>query len=247
LPDRLLAWDGENLAAVPYEDLEARARTISFVEDRTWGLPSDALRIGSTWRYVNRDGGRDLRFKDNAELPVMEYGELELQAHSGLRIVLQTSTSAAAEGAALALQGLSQRAAKPMQTPMILRAPTIEPPPPTAAPPLEPPTPASARSMGILLRYLAAADRRIDASEHELAAQRLSLLAPADPELSTVISHFRELPSDQDAVRAAAREVLSSPQRAAMVSALERLSGIDGKATPKELERLRELRRLLNA
>lgn len=257
LPDRLLAWDGVHLDDLPYQHLEAHARATSFVEDRTWGLPSDGRRVGSTWRYVNRDGGRDLRFKDNAELPVMEYGELELRSHSGFRVLLQTSTSTAAEGAAQALQALSYRVAQPLSAPVSPPRPPqqVAPAPPPMPAPLPPPppmpalpaAPASARSIAILLRYLAAADRRIDATEHEQAARELTALAPSDPDLRKLISQFRELPADADSVHAAAREVTASPQRTAMVSAMERMVGSDGKATPKELERMRELRRWLNA
>lgn len=42
-----------------------------FLEDET--IPADSQTVRETWRYANRDGGPDLRFKDNRKLPVMFY------------------------------------------------------------------------------------------------------------------------------------------------------------------------------
>ncbi len=109
LPDRLLIWDGTGVAGIPYEQLDVRASTTSFIEEGR--VPPDSRRIDTTWRFVRKDGGPDLRFSNNAQLPIMEYGRLELTSQSGLKVVLQTSTPAAAEGAATALTELSRRAA----------------------------------------------------------------------------------------------------------------------------------------
>ena len=108
LPDRLLVWDGQHLAALPYETLSIQASSARFVEE-DW-VPSDARQVDATWRFVRRDGGPDLRFNNNARLPVMLYGKLTLSSPSGLVVVLQTSRVDAAEGAARALLALQQRA-----------------------------------------------------------------------------------------------------------------------------------------
>ncbi|MEO7034246.1 MAG: hypothetical protein ABI548_10170 [Polyangiaceae bacterium] len=112
LPDRILVWDGKNLAALLYEQLSIRSTTTRFIEDGG-PLPSDGKQVGSTWRFVRKDGGPDRRFSNNAQLAVMEYGELELQSAGGLRLVLQTSNIRAADGAACALQALGDRARSP--------------------------------------------------------------------------------------------------------------------------------------
>jgi hypothetical protein len=108
LPDRLLVWDGRNLAGLPYDSLHVGASTTSFIEEGR--PPPDARQVRTTWRFVKRDGGPDLRFGNNAQLPVMEYGELDIQSAAGLRVVLQTSNPAAADGAARALVELARRA-----------------------------------------------------------------------------------------------------------------------------------------
>jgi len=72
---------------------------------------------------VRRDGGPDRRFNNNAELPVMEYGELQLRSRSGLHLVFQTSTSTAGYAAERALVTLAQRAAQPVAASVALVAP----------------------------------------------------------------------------------------------------------------------------
>jgi tellurite resistance protein len=111
LPDRLLVREGKQLAAVPYEWLSAAHATTSFIEDGR--VPSDAKAIGPTWRFVNKSGGPDLRFNNNRQLPVLEYGELTLRSASGLNTVLQASTPAATWHAANALQELGRMASAP--------------------------------------------------------------------------------------------------------------------------------------
>ncbi len=48
--------------------------------------------VGSTWKYANKGGSRDKRYKDNREIPVMEYGELTLHVN-GQEIVIMTSNA----------------------------------------------------------------------------------------------------------------------------------------------------------
>jgi hypothetical protein len=109
LPDCLLVWDGQRLAAIPYNHVHVHIESTRFIEDGGV-VPRDSRQVGSTWRFVRRDGGPDLRFSGNAQLPIMEYGELDLRADGGLRIVLQTSNLASAQGAERALQALIARA-----------------------------------------------------------------------------------------------------------------------------------------
>lgn len=268
LPDRLLVWDGALLAALPYEQLTASATPQRFIEASPHGLPADGRIVDKTWKFLRRDGGPDGRFSGNEELPVMEYGELVLQSPHDLRIALQTSTVAAARLAAAALDTLARRAwapppaapaASPLVAPAQLPPPSpLQLPPPSAAqlpPPMisAPATSPSAafvtapvaRSVAILLRYLAAADRRIEEAELDFAAQQLRALAPGAPDLDELTTQLRQLPSEPTAIYAAARALAACPTsyRDEVMRALDRIAQIDGKTTPKELERLNELRR----
>ena len=90
-PDRVFVVTGRRVAAVPYADLHLREGSTQFVEDEA--VPSDAVIVGRTWRYVNKSGGPDRRFKDNRELPVARYDELALTSASGLNELFQFSKS----------------------------------------------------------------------------------------------------------------------------------------------------------
>ena len=53
-PDRLLILGRGGARTVPYADLRFEAGTIRFVEEG--GVPRDARVVGTTWRYVNKNG-----------------------------------------------------------------------------------------------------------------------------------------------------------------------------------------------
>jgi len=73
-----------------------RGRQISrFIEDDR--VPKDARIVDTTWRYVNKRGGPDKRFKNNKELPVVLYDELQLSSSSGLLEHFQISMTGVAD------------------------------------------------------------------------------------------------------------------------------------------------------
>ena len=59
--------------------------------------PTDAQTVGSTWQYVNKDGGPDRRFNSNRQLPIMNYGVCEFKSVSGLNILLHVSSRLAVD------------------------------------------------------------------------------------------------------------------------------------------------------
>lgn len=250
LPDRLMVWDGRTLAALSYESISAQMSVTRFIEDGG-ALPRDGRQVDSTWRYVRRDGGPDLRFANNAQLPIMRYGELDIASHYGLRVVLQTSTVEAAEGAERALGALRQAAGGAVRaSPKVVAArqsstrpqPSVEPSPL----PLQPV--ALASSVATLLRYLAGADRRIDAEEVTFAEGILGRMLPVDhPDLARLSSTFRSLPTDRESVGRALAVLgeTESTYRHWVVDSLGRLMQVDGRVTPKEAERLSEVRQAL--
>jgi len=93
-PDRLFVVTGHRVAAVRYDDLNLRNGSTQFIEEES--VPGDAVVVGRTWRYVNKSGGPDRRFKDNRELPVVRYDELSLTSASGLNELFQFSKSGVA-------------------------------------------------------------------------------------------------------------------------------------------------------
>lgn len=104
LPDRALVQVGTRYAAVLYDDLRVHAGSDRFIEDGP--VPADATVIGSTWRYVNKNGGPDRRFSNNRRLPVVQYGEVVLTTASGMSTTLSFSSFDAAEVLATAITRL---------------------------------------------------------------------------------------------------------------------------------------------
>ncbi|MCY1059987.1 hypothetical protein [Nannocystis sp. SCPEA4] len=246
LPDRLFVWDGRKLVGLPYSELAVRAGPTRFIEDSA--LPRDARQVGTTWRYVNKSGGPDRRYSNNAQLPVMEYGELEISSASGLRVVLQASTVEAAVGTAQAIGGLSRNQASwpAMHTEEpVRRRVTPEPVPAGASPEV-----VRAHNVAILLRYVSSADRRITPEEIAFARDVFVSLNPSHTaDTAEFEMYFRALPGDASSVDAASAFVrsLGAEHSSWVMEKLVQLSWVDGRATPKEAERIAEIGRRIQA
>ena len=91
LPDKLFIMQGSKIGALNYSDITFNAHTTRFIESES--VPRDAQVVGQTWKYVNKSGGPDRRFKDNRQLPICLYGELELKSISGLNTVIMYSNA----------------------------------------------------------------------------------------------------------------------------------------------------------
>jgi len=94
MPERLLVFESTQVGAVAYGDLRIDISETRFIEDGA--IPSDSQKVGSTWRYVNKKGGPDRRFKDNRELPILLYDEVHFTSSKGLNEILHTSQNGAA-------------------------------------------------------------------------------------------------------------------------------------------------------
>lgn len=89
MPDRILVFAPDGVGSVGYEALGLEFGDSKFVEEEA--LPSDAIVIGTTWRYVNKKGGPDRRFKDNREIPICAYEQLRFWSTTGLNEIIQIS------------------------------------------------------------------------------------------------------------------------------------------------------------
>jgi|HubBroStandDraft_1064217.scaffolds.fasta_scaffold03345_4 hypothetical protein len=105
LPDRLLIRDGRRYADLRYASWRMACTATRFIESGP--VPRDAERVGTTWKYVNKEGGPDRRYKNNPQLPVMRYGELILTSQQGLNFAWQTSRATAAQALSAALAALN--------------------------------------------------------------------------------------------------------------------------------------------
>ena len=95
MPERILVFDTQGVGAVSYQDLNLEVTESHFIEEES--LPSDAEVIGSTWKYVNKKGGRDRRFNDNYEIPIARYETIHFRSQSGLNELIKLSRPGAGE------------------------------------------------------------------------------------------------------------------------------------------------------
>jgi hypothetical protein len=94
LADQVLYWQRGTFASIEYKDLKFDAASTRFIEEQI--QTSDSKQVGSTWRYVRKDGGPDRRFNNNQQLPIMLYGVLTAVSSGGLNLILHTSSVDAA-------------------------------------------------------------------------------------------------------------------------------------------------------
>lgn len=105
-PDRVLVYDAAGVGAVSYQKLLVTVRDGRFIEDEA--VPSDALIVDKTWKYVNKSGGPDRRFKNNHELPICLYQEMTFTSSTGLNELVQLSKRGPAEDFKNALSALAE-------------------------------------------------------------------------------------------------------------------------------------------
>ncbi|NJK52789.1 MAG: hypothetical protein HC936_08055, partial [Leptolyngbyaceae cyanobacterium SU_3_3] len=64
------------------KEVTVRFSLTNFVE--TEKVPSDSEIVNYTWAKVNKNGTRDKRFANNYEIPIVSYGNIEIQSGTGL-------------------------------------------------------------------------------------------------------------------------------------------------------------------
>lgn len=90
LPDLVVLTDGKNTAAFRYTDVRVAQEQVRFVEHEA--LANDAKVVGHAWRYQNKNGGPDLRFKNNAQIPICQYEEIGFGIGDGVgRVFVKSS------------------------------------------------------------------------------------------------------------------------------------------------------------
>lgn len=88
-PDKVLVYEKNGVGAVSYENLEVLIGQSQFIEDER--VPKDARVVGQTWKYVNKRGGPDKRFKDNRQIPIALYDDVHFHSNTGLNERIQLS------------------------------------------------------------------------------------------------------------------------------------------------------------
>lgn len=89
LPDKLFVIQKRKVGALNYSDVNISASKTRFIESEK--VPYDAVVVDTTWRYVNKSGGPDKRFKNNRQLPVCLYGQVGFRSSAGLNTEIMYS------------------------------------------------------------------------------------------------------------------------------------------------------------
>tara|TARA_R110002124_G_scaffold45188_1_gene137054 strand:+ start:8642 stop:9808 length:1167 start_codon:yes stop_codon:yes gene_type:complete len=87
-PDCILIEENKRFGAVRYETIRTAVRDQRMIMD---SAPSDATVVGQTWKYVNKKGGPDRRFKDNRQLPICLFEEIGMVSDGGFKGLVQVS------------------------------------------------------------------------------------------------------------------------------------------------------------
>lgn len=95
LPDQVFLCKNRKYAAISYDSFQVHASPTRFIEDE--GVPRDSQIVDYTWQFVRKDGGPDLRFKNNRKLPIALYGLIEISSGTGLNIHLHVSNLSSAQ------------------------------------------------------------------------------------------------------------------------------------------------------
>jgi hypothetical protein len=78
----MVGRNSTDFALIDFRDLEVEHNDVKFLE--TDRIPKDTKVIGRTWKYVNKNGQPDRRFKENPEIPIVHYYQLTLKTDKGL-------------------------------------------------------------------------------------------------------------------------------------------------------------------
>lgn len=81
-------------ALIELREVDLQYHAVRFIEDQA--VPPDAAVVGQTWAKVNKNGSRDMRFRDNYQIPVVQYGRLLFTSPGGVQEEYQFSDANAA-------------------------------------------------------------------------------------------------------------------------------------------------------
>ena len=88
-PDSILYHNGGEVEFISFNDIKINLMISQFRESED--IPSDSEKTGSTWQFVNNDGGPDRRFKDNPKIPIMKYSQIKITDNKGFSVMIMTS------------------------------------------------------------------------------------------------------------------------------------------------------------
>jgi uncharacterized tellurite resistance protein B-like protein len=113
LPDHLMVCDGGRIGGISYGKLSISTCFETTQARDVARKTNDCNVVDNTWRFVNNDGTPDQRFNNNATIPIVKYGVLQLSG-PGLDMQFYTSLQTASVSAPEGFSGMMQLAKKPV-------------------------------------------------------------------------------------------------------------------------------------
>ena len=95
------AKGSDEFGLIDYRDLTIEHHPQKFIEMAH--VPSDTKTVGNTWKYVNKNGQPDKRFKDNHQIPIVLYYDFNMSSKQGLKEGYQFSNPDVGQQFSLAL------------------------------------------------------------------------------------------------------------------------------------------------
>ena len=91
----VLSTSPSRFEIIDHSNISMIYTTIRFNEPGFY--PTDAEKIGTTWEYVNKNGGPDRRYANNRQISVVKYGGINLTIKGKLTVTFQISNANLAE------------------------------------------------------------------------------------------------------------------------------------------------------
>lgn len=114
MPDHVLVYDGSRMGGINYAKLEIGTESEVTQARGIAAVARDAKVVGRTHRFVNNDGTPDRRFNNNTEIPLIEYGVVNLRG-AGLDVSLYVTNQGNAYGVPSQMSEIRELASKPVQ------------------------------------------------------------------------------------------------------------------------------------
>lgn len=91
LPNKVLVHDKIKTIGLNFQELNFYFGENTFIEEEC--APSDSKIIDYTYRFVNKKGGPDRRYKDNPQYPICLYGTIDIKNEEGLNLSILLSSN----------------------------------------------------------------------------------------------------------------------------------------------------------
>lgn len=91
LPNKVLIHDKIKTIGLNFQELNFYFGENTFIEEEC--APSDSKIIDYTYRFVNKKGGPDRRYKDNPQYPICLYGTIDIKNEEGLNLSILLSSN----------------------------------------------------------------------------------------------------------------------------------------------------------